>query len=376
MTRVAIVGAGLAGSTCAQVLSAAGIGVTLVDKGRGPGGRCSTRRVDADDGEIRFDHGAQYFTIRNEFHQPLLRDWLASGVVAPWEAFIGTLENGVIGPEGRARNGSLARHDSGEARESAAPPKRYVGTPGMSAVVKALQQGLDVHFGCRIAALEPTGRHWRLRSVDPPHPALDGLFDAVVVTAPPLQCATLIAPVEPDLAATVHKSRLAPCWATMVQFDHPVRFAGPHTLGGAEPKPVGGLFVRDSPLSWVANQCTKPGRGPIGGAGGDHEHWVLHASPEWSAAHLEEQPGEVGGRMVEAFAKATGRALPSVRHLATHRWRYASVESAGNRAFLCSRHRLGVCGDWCVGGRVEGALTSGRGLAEHLLGQLGAFDIR
>lgn len=366
MTRIAIVGAGIAGSMCARTLSAAGTDVTVVDKGRGPGGRCSTRRTATDAGEISFDHGAQYFTIRDEDHAPLIDDWLEAGVAAPWQAFIGTLEHGVIGPEGRPRSGSLGPDDPGDARSLGPTPKRYVGTPGMSAVVKALQQDLDVHFGTRIDVLEADGSRWRLRTADASSPVPDRAYDAVVVTAPPSQSAALLAPVEPTLADAATEARLAPCWATMVQFDQPVDFAGPHALDVAALEPVGGLFVRDSPLSWVANQRTKPGRG----TDGDPEHWVLHASPEWSTAHLEEDAGEVGGRMVEAFAHATGRPLPAVLHRATHRWRYASVEHAGDRPFLWSRQRLGVCGDWCVGGRVEGALTSGRALAEHLLNTL------
>ena len=38
-----------------------GWAVTVFDKGRGPGGRLATRRAD----DLRFDHGAQYFTARD-----------------------------------------------------------------------------------------------------------------------------------------------------------------------------------------------------------------------------------------------------------------------------------------------------------------------
>ncbi|TGN44114.1 FAD-dependent oxidoreductase, partial [Paracoccus liaowanqingii] len=60
--RVAIIGAGLAGLTCAGRLAQAGLSVTLFDKGRGPGGRLATRR--ADDG-LRFDHGALWLAARD-----------------------------------------------------------------------------------------------------------------------------------------------------------------------------------------------------------------------------------------------------------------------------------------------------------------------
>jgi predicted NAD/FAD-dependent oxidoreductase len=58
----AIIGAGMAGLACADALKEAGHNVALFDKGRGPGGRMSTRRMETPLGEVAFDHGAQYFT--------------------------------------------------------------------------------------------------------------------------------------------------------------------------------------------------------------------------------------------------------------------------------------------------------------------------
>jgi len=43
--RTAVIGAGMAGLTCATALRAAGHGVLVLDKSRGPGGRMSTRRL-------------------------------------------------------------------------------------------------------------------------------------------------------------------------------------------------------------------------------------------------------------------------------------------------------------------------------------------
>ena len=64
--KTAIIGAGMAGLSCARALIAAGQNVDLFDKGRGPGGRMSTRRMETPIGEIRWDHGAQFFTARDD----------------------------------------------------------------------------------------------------------------------------------------------------------------------------------------------------------------------------------------------------------------------------------------------------------------------
>ena len=56
---VLIIGGGLAGLTAATILTEKGKIAIVLDKGRGPGGRMSTRRM----GEARCDHGAQFFPL-------------------------------------------------------------------------------------------------------------------------------------------------------------------------------------------------------------------------------------------------------------------------------------------------------------------------
>jgi hypothetical protein len=59
--RIAIIGAGMAGVSAGRVLADAGHHVTLLEKSRGCGGRCATKRWE---GHV-VDHGAQYFTMRD-----------------------------------------------------------------------------------------------------------------------------------------------------------------------------------------------------------------------------------------------------------------------------------------------------------------------
>ena len=139
---IAIVGAGLAGLTCARALHARGVPLHIFDKGRGPGGRMSTRRH----GEaLRFDHGAQYVTARSEAFRAQLQRWVAAGVAAPWRGRVRVLERGEVSDTRRAT-------------------ERYVGVPGMSALVSHQARGLEVAFGTRVAPLERDGARWRLRT--------------------------------------------------------------------------------------------------------------------------------------------------------------------------------------------------------------------
>ena len=69
---VAIVGGGIAGLTAARKLSRDGQSVQVFDKGRGAGGRASTRR----EGLRQFDHGAQYCTAKEERFQRQVDSWV------------------------------------------------------------------------------------------------------------------------------------------------------------------------------------------------------------------------------------------------------------------------------------------------------------
>ena len=69
---VAIIGAGLAGLSCATRLQAQGFEVHVFEKSRGPSGRMSTRNGE----NWSADHGAQYFTARDPLFIEELKTWV------------------------------------------------------------------------------------------------------------------------------------------------------------------------------------------------------------------------------------------------------------------------------------------------------------
>ena len=93
----------------------------------------------------------------------------------------------------------------------------------------------------------------------------------------------------------------------------------------------------------------------------------MHAGPDWSREHLERRSEETAPLLLAAFAAAIGIDLPAPSHLSAHRWRYALVERPlGESCIWDPALRLGLCGDWCLGPRVEAAYLSGRALAAAL----------
>lgn len=316
---VVVVGAGLAGLSCARALADAGRSVSLFDKARGVGGRMATRRGE----EANFDHGAQYFTARDPAFVAEVARWQAAGAVAPWEGHI------------------MAYDGAGFAQVG--PETRYVGTPGMSAVCRHLLGNLNFASQHRLASLEHDGDHWSLDFAE----GETALARDLVLALPAPQTAALLVD-EPDLHSIAASVPMAPCWAVMLQFAEPL------------PLEFAGCFVNQGPLGWIANNSSKPGRK---GA----EAWLLHATPAWSKAHVSDKEDTVGAALAAAFVELTGIKLSPVE-VSAHRWLYSQADQPLTQGCVFDASRgIGLAGDWLNGSRVEGAWLSGQLLAANIL---------
>jgi renalase len=305
--RIGIIGAGMAGLACGEKLQAAGAAVSLFDKGRGPGGRMSTRRIAASFGEAGFDHGAPFFETSDPAFAAQVNDWVAQGCAVPWPA----------------------------AGETA-----FVGTPSMNAPLKLIARDLDVRWESRIDTLSRRDNGWQIGEA--------GVFDVAVVAVPAEQAAILLARAEPAIATRAAQTPSAPCWSVMAAF--------------AEPLDVGPDLIRhDGIVAAAMRNRAKPGRsGP--------ESWVLQASADWSEHHIDDDAASVATALLEAFCVLVGRSLPAPVILEAHRWRYARPLTRQGAPLWNGADRIGACGDWLGGGGgVQGAWLSGRALAARIL---------
>ncbi len=82
-TEVLVVGAGLTGLTAARILQRHGREVLLLDKGRSPGGRLATRRLDG----ARFDHGLSTLAPGTAASRSLVAQLERDGLVDRWPPY-------------------------------------------------------------------------------------------------------------------------------------------------------------------------------------------------------------------------------------------------------------------------------------------------
>ena len=328
MATIAIVGAGMAGLTVARELSRKHR-VTVFEKSRGFGGRLATRRA----GPFQFDHGAQFITAQTNSFRRFLDRLADTGVIENWPAsFV------------EWRQGRIAIR-----RQWDDDHPHYVGVPGMNSIGKSLAADLDVRLETPVRSLSRDDGRWLLFG-DAPAPL--GAFDWVISATPAAQAADLLAST--PLATHARSVHMHACFALLLGFSE----------SNAPDMPWQATLVHDADISWVSADSSKPGR-PTGPS------VVVQSTNAWANAHLDDNREVAQEHLAGQLLEVTGIDASAATFTSLHRWRYANVERQhGDPCALDAEQRLAACGDWFVGGRVEGAFSSAMALTDRLLRDL------
>ena len=274
---VAIIGAGIAGTYCASVLQKAGYRVCLIEKGRGTGGRASSRRLPPQEEGVQqsCDLGAPFFHAKAGQLVNDIQQWLADDVIAAWPA--------------------ADQADKGLA---------YTGIPSMSALTRYLAQHCDLYTQQRISHIDRTDNIWSLRN-----DSYKTLIKAkrVVITAPAAQTAHLLTSPDAPTAwlqqAHIASRQCLPQWAAVVT-------EGAEGADGIEGVEVSESMLSKMPdmlevdhpvLAKIIHDIAKPGRSNNSAGSNKSSRWVLQASLEWSELHKDSNADDIGELMLAAF---------------------------------------------------------------------------
>jgi predicted NAD/FAD-dependent oxidoreductase len=334
---VAVIGAGIAGASCAHALTLAGYAVHVFDKSRRPGGRLATRRVEWVDRHgqprtTRLDHGAVGITARSAAFrcfadQAVRADWLAD-----WAPALAA--------------DSLPLEDG---------DRLYVPVPDMPTLCRRLLDGVAATWSFAVDGLHSGPLGWQVQAGGERHPMP---FDAVVLALPPAQAAPLLSPHRQDWARHASVAPMAPCWTLMGIADALEDAAELAPSWDLARPPTG-------PLAWVLRNDARPGRERVTG----QAHWVVHARLGWSRRHLEQPSPWVQQQMQAALAEWLGQPV-TWHHSVVHRWRYALPQATrlapAEPYWWDATQGLAVCGDFLGGSGVEGAWLSAQALCAAL----------
>ncbi len=343
--RVAVVGAGMAGLAAARTLSDQGCEVAVFDRGRRPGGRLSTRRVDSHDGRLSdFDHGAPFFTVTDPRFGRHVRSWIADGVCNRW----------------RPRCAVLQERDAATVESG----PLVVGIPRMRSVIDHVASDLKVESGANVESItRGADRRWRLVIENHDDPRA---FDALVLAAAPSQTARLIHEHAPDIEDSLRDLIERPTWVTMIDLDADL----------SDSPEIVHLETSDS-MRMIVREDAKPGRSIERG----RSRWVAHSHADWAHDRLDCSREEIRDEMVREtirhLAAISGQPIPEERvtGAAAHRWSFAEVAIPHPEDCIADpERRVVVAGDGLGGSGVQAAFLSGQAAAARVLSWRPARD--
>lgn len=334
---VLIVGAGLAGLSCAQALSDRGVRVTVIDQARGVGGRLATWQALE---ELPLDYGAVFLHGDDETFLDALRSAQGLTLLPGW-------------PHRRSGLGPPCQTTAFAPRE-----RRFGIAEGVSAWPEHLARDLDVRLGACASALELSGDCLQVH-----------LESGQAMGAPTVVLAL----------AGEQSQGLLDRWT-----DAPAPVDGARHLlrmvGSSACLTVMATYPRDVPApSWdilypsdslmvqlISHETSKrPDASQLG--------LVIQARAGWSRAHLDDERASWSGALLAEAARLEAPWLARPSWSRPHRWRFGrtdlSTELGGPMLMdLGGGARLGLAGElFARGAGAEAAWLSGRALADRIV---------
>jgi renalase len=335
--QVIVVGGGIAGLQCARELHQAGHQVQVLERARGLGGRCATRRYEGQpiDFGPMFLHG----------HVPAFLEAImdVEGVVlhSTW-------------PRNVQGQGAPCQPSAFEDTE-----QRAIIPAGLNAFAKHLSTGLDITLHTRVARIALEGAHFILHTEAGETHACHDLVLAMAIE----ELQDLLAPLGP-------RPEVAGLLAMLGMFSSVPSLTLLAAYPLDAPAPAWDiLYPEGSERLQLISQDSRKREQPR------FLTLVLQGRPGWSRARLEEPESVWSEALLQEAADLVGDWVLHPLWTSPHRWRYARVDRGNELARpVLTRFpegpRLGLAGDvFSPGGGVQAAWLSGSALARRLLNE-------
>ena len=317
--KIAIIGAGFSAAVFSVLIQ--GSDLKIFDKGRGPGGRSSSRRVD----NIGiFDHGLQFINSENtefiNFLKKNLSNWIKE-----W-------------------NGNFIDFDKNQILPKSI---KYIGINGNNDFVKKLIS-IPSYYKKELLKISKKSGEWLLEFTD----KSQEMADILVLTIPTEQCKNITQSLNINF---LFKGSMEPNITTMIAFES-TKFI----------KTSGYLFKTNNILGWAANESSKSRLANTDSL----QLWTLQSSTSFADANCKNFKIEklsIMNRMIKEFSNILGISDMKIIHKDAHSWLYAYKKDVFKKEFFWDDQlKLGICGDWMCGSKAEDAWRSASMLANQI----------
>tara|TARA_B100001027_G_C16249111_1_gene323517 strand:+ start:295 stop:1278 length:984 start_codon:yes stop_codon:yes gene_type:complete len=324
MKNVAVIGAGITGATLANLLKKK-VTITIFEKSRGVGGRMATRRADP----FQFNHGAQYFKVKNKEFKNFLQPLMLNKIIKPLEANQIEILNKKIIKSTKICN-----------------KKYFTAESKMNSVVKYfINNNFSIKLLCKIEKTVKENDKWFVIDSDQ---VSYGPYDWLFITIPPYQ-ATEILYDNFKFLDIIKNIKMRSCYSLMLGFDKIKEFNFDTALFLDED--VAWLFIRKKIFK---NK--------------KYYNLLINSSYNFAEKNINSSKDELSDYLIKQVSDILKYDLNNFKHKALHFWKYAMSEKNNNLGSLIDEDlKVVVCGDWCMNGRIEGGFLSAKDAANKVL---------
>ena len=321
MKDFCVIGSGISGSTIANLLSKK-YSVDLFDKARGPGGRSSFKRLK---GKIGFDHGTQYISPISTYFKKFITDLIKKKVLKNWggkHSFLNTKK----------------KEDKKHVK--------VIGAKGNNDISKYLLKNINCYFYKELKKIEHKNKKWALFFSDGDKKNYSNL----ILTCP--------FPQLKKLTKRIIKHSF---------LDQRIKMNANITvmiLLNKKINSVSSYFFDDPILGWAANENTKKRFRT------NKNLWTLQSTYKWANKKINKNKinkKKNSQILIKKFFDLLKIKNIKPQVIINHGWKYSSNSKPSKiSSYWNSSLKIGACGDWFVGPRLESGWISAMDLYKKI----------
>ena len=317
MSDYCVIGSGISGATIANLLNKK-FKVNLYDKGRGPGGRASFKRVK---GQIGFDHGTQYFSPKTIEFKKFTNRLIKIKILKKWSG------NHIFLNSKKKEN---KKHI------------KIIGKKGNNDICKFLLKKVKCFYQSEVKKIYYKNKLWFLLFTD----GKIRTYKGVILTCPFPQLKKLS---EKFINNTFIKRKL--------KMDANITVM----IAIKKNKKSPSSFLFDDPvLGWAGNENTKKR------FKSKYDLWTLQSTFKWANKNIDKNKKNLKKNskiLIDKFFKLTKIKKTKVIYSINHGWKYSSNSKPLKiRSYWDPQKKIGVCADWFIGPRLESGWISAHDL--------------
>ena len=321
MSDYCVIGSGISGATIANLLNKK-FQVNLYDKGRGPGGRASFKRVK---GQIGFDHGTQYFSPKTIEFKKFANRLIKIKILKKWSG------NHIFLNSKKKEN---KKHI------------KIIGKKGNNDICKFLLKKVKCFYQSEVKKIYYKNKLWFLLFTD----GKIRTYKGVILTCPFPQLKKLS---EKFINNTFIKRKL--------KMDANITVM----IAIKKNKKSPSSFLFDDPvLGWAGNENTKKR------FKSKYDLWTLQSTFKWANKNIDKNKKNLKKNskiLIDKFFKLTKIKKTKVIYSINHGWKYSSNSKPLKiRSYWDPNKKLGVCADWFIGPRLESGWISAHDLFKKI----------